>query len=198
MNNGQNGTPNETYLGLTGSQIQRSDLTVDSADAAGYFVKTRDAAGAIPGPSFTAAGIFGETICQSNTAFNFDRATVNFVALDFEGTSINYKGNFMSGNSLSKLHISAANDARFQFGGVTNISNLIPITYSSPRMVGDSDMEVDVEDANGPSIVLSAGLTSTITSSFGNTTAQQKADGYISDVSPIIDLQKCKDRKSVV
>ena len=58
-------------------------------------------------------------------------------------------------------------------------------------MLGDSDMELNPQDANGPSIVLSANMKSTITSTFGNTTPQQQADGYVSDVSPIIDLQKC-------
>ena len=58
-------------------------------------------------------------------------------------------------------------------------------------MVGDSDMELNPEAANGPSIVISANLKSTLVSTFGNVTPQQTADGYVSDVSPIIDLQKC-------
>ena len=178
-------TPATDYLGLTGSQILNKDNVVNQADAAGYFV-TVPAGGA-----FTASGIFGESICQSNTAFNFDRAKTNIVALDFQGTSIDYQGNFMSGNSLSKLSLSGANDPRFQFGSATTINNNVSIYYTNPRMLGDSDMELNAQAANGPSMVFSANMKSTITSTFGNTTAQQKADGYISDVSPIIDLQKC-------
>ena len=173
------------YLGLTGSQILNKDNVVNEADAAGYFVNVPN------GGTFTSAGVFGETVCETNNAFNFDRALMNFTSLDFEGTSINYEGDFMSGNSLSKLSLSGANDPRFARGGVTTIRNNAPIYYSNPRLLGDSDMELDAQSANGPSIVLSANMKSTITSTFGNTTPQQQADGYVSDVSPIIDLQKC-------
>lgn len=173
------------YLGLTGSQILDKDNVVNEADASGYFVN-------VPaGGSFTSGGQFGETACQSNTAFNFDRAVLNFESLNFQGTSIDYEGNFMSGNSLSKLSLSGVNDPRFARGQITTIRNLAPIAYTEPRLLGDSDMELDPQAANGPSIVLSANMKSTISSTFGNTTAQQQADGYVSDVSPIIDLQKC-------
>ena len=178
-------TDAKDYLGLTGSQILNKDNVVNEADAAGYFVNVPN------GGTFSSAGVFGETVCQSNNAFNFDRALMNFTSLDFEGTSINYEGDFMSGISLSKLSLTEANDARFERGGVTTIRNNAPIYYSKPRLLGDSDMELDAQSANGPSIVMSANMKSTITSTFGNTTPQQQADGYVSDVSPIIDLQKC-------
>ena len=177
--------PSKDYLGRTGSQILNKDNVVNEADAAGYFV-TLSQSGA-----FTSAGVFGETVCESNTGFNFDRAMMDFTSLDFQGTSVNFKGNFMSGNSLSKFGLSDFNDARMERGGVTTISNKSPIYYTSPRMVGDSDMELNPEAANGPSIVISANMKSTIASTFGNATPQQTADGYVSDVSPIIDLQKC-------
>ena len=178
-------SPTKNYLGLLGNQILNKDLKVNEADAGGYFVNV-PAAGA-----FTSAGAFGETQCQSNTAFNFDRAMMNFVAIDFQGTSVEYQGDFMSGNSLSKLALSAANDARFVRGGVTTINNLTPIVFDKPMMLGDSDMQLNPQDANGPSIVLSANMKSTLRSTFGNATPQQQLDGYVSDVSPIIDLQKC-------
>jgi hypothetical protein len=199
-------TPATSYFGVQGSVIMDAANVVagglnsaDNAyapDAYGYFVK-------LSSGTFNTGGIevgFGEKVCKSNRAFNFDRAQMNFASKQFQGTSTNYSGNFTSGNTLSKFSLSGTQDPRFRRQSASEmpiVTNIMPLNFAKPKMLANPDMEeastlpTGTDALDGPSLLISAAMNSTISSSFGNTTAQEKSDGYISDVSPIIDLQKC-------
>ena len=177
------------YLGLTGNQIMDPQLKVHQADAAGYFVKLVDSAA-----PFLSGGLFGEAVCETNQAFNYDRALFNVETQNFEGTSIDYEGNFISGASLSAAGNSQVTDTRFQLP-----SSNIPlrdeslILFSSPRMLADNDQELNQIGTTGvksPSIVIGTTFRSTTSSTFGSGSAQDRVDGYVSDVSPMLDLQR--------
>ena len=177
------------YLGLTGNQIMDPQLIVHQADAAGYFVKLVDSAA-----PFLSGGLFGEAVCETNQAFNYDRALFNVETQNFEGTSIDYEGNFISGASLSAAGNSQVTDTRFQLP-----SSNIPlrdeslILFSSPRMLADNDQELNQIGTTGvksPSIVIGTTFRSTTSSTFGSGSAQDRVDGYVSDVSPMLDLQR--------
>jgi hypothetical protein len=182
----------ELYYGVSGSHLMNTANVVAQADAGGYFVNLPS------GQAFTNTGPVnfgknanGKAECQSVQGFNFDRALMDFVSIDFQGTSIDYKGNFITGNTLSEFGKSGDQDQRFQRtdGDTINLSNIVPIQFDKPKMLADFSLETS--ENIGRSIVISANMKNTITSTFGNATDEQISAGYVSDVTPIIDLQKC-------
>ena len=176
------------YYNVSGSTLMNTANVVAQADAGGYFVNLQtDSAFNNGGPVN-----FGKKECQSSQAFNFDRAVMDFISLDFQGTSTDYKGNFVTGNTLSEFGKSGDQDPRFtrDNGDTTTLTNLVPVQFNRAKMLCDSAME-ETKLLGASSIVISANMKSTITSTFGNTTEEQQGAGYVSDVSPIIDLQKC-------
>lgn len=175
------------YYGVQGSVLKSASRVVAGADAGGYFVNLPASAAF----NNTTPVDFGVKECESSQGFNFDRAVMDFKSLNFQGTSVAYKGNFISGNTLSEFGKSGEQDPRFvrDAADVTNMTNLAPKLFSKPKMLADGTQET--LETTGPSIVISAKMESLLSSTFGNSSEADINNGYISDVSPIIDLQQC-------
>ena len=177
----------KSYLGITGATLMDSSLVVDSADTAGYFVQLAD--------SFNDFGFFGEDSASSVTAMNFSAAKFENQTQNFAGTSINYLGSFVDGVSHAKINTTATADPRFAFSGRTiRMSPGKDVLFSSPRYLANTDQEINdiaTQGDSSPSLVIGAQLKSNTTSTFGGPTAASiRTAGYVSDVSPIVDLQR--------
>ena len=160
---------------------------VDEADVAGYFVS--------PGSTFSAPGVFGADSAETNQAFNFDRALFALQTQEYPKTSISYTGNFITGVSHAKIAQTGTADPRFDFSG-RNV-NLRPgrdVYFNSPRMLANAAQEfseISPASDSAPSVVIGATLQSSTASTFGGPlAAAASSSGYVSDVSPIIDLQR--------
>ena len=176
-----------SYLGLDGATIMDSNNVVDSADVAGYFVQL--------GSSFAEAGWFGADSASTNRGFNFDRATYNVMLREYPRTDVQFTGSFVTGVSHADINTTSVADPRFAFTG--NTRKVVPnkeLFFGSPNYIGNTDQEVNAIATQGdssPSVLLGGTFTSSSASTFGGPTAASVASlGYVSDVSPILDLQR--------
>jgi hypothetical protein len=176
-----------SYLGLPGSTLMDSSLVVEEADVAGYFVQLND--------SFVEAGQFGADSASTNQGFNFDHAWYFGQTKEFPGTSVNMEGSFVSGVSHSRISETATADPRFDFSARnTKLSAGAEILFPSPRYLGNPSQELNeiaTQGDSSPSIVIGTQFLSNNRSTFGGPLAANAASsGYVSDVSPIMDLQR--------
>ena len=167
---------------------QDATLTVDSADAAGYFVK-------LPSATFNSTGIFGENSTRSNRAFNYDRATYNVESKEYPSTNIEYEGNMVSGLSHAKIDLSRTADPRFDMTqNNTKFAANREMYYNTPKMLANPVQEMEevgLSSDSQPSIVFGTTFSTKSASTFGGPTAAAAAlNGYVADVSPVIDLQR--------
>jgi hypothetical protein len=181
------------YLGVAAGDIMNQAHVVDSADVNGYMVSLAS------GGPFTTGGVFGADSVESNQAFNVDRFAFNAREINFLGTNTNWFGSFVSGVSHSRIGTTATADPRFDIDDAatpgTNSNGLTPLSvgettkFRTPRYLANSDQVVN--DLSGePSIIIGCQVSTNQTSAFGGVkAAQQIANGYISDVTPIIDTQ---------
>lgn len=190
-----------TYNGLTGAEIMADSNVVDSANVQGYYVRLNSS---ITGTFDSVSKLFGADSVVSNAAFNIDRAVFDILDINVTGTQINYAASFVSGYSHADARVLATNDPRFQVDdrntpgtnadGMLPFSTNVPLYMDTPRYLANSDQQMNsigVSGTNNPSIVIGADLVTTQTSNFGGTiAATQKSNGYVSDVSPMIDLQQ--------
>ena len=179
--------PTASYLGLTGATLMDASLVVDSADTAGYFVQLAD--------TFSDTGWFGADSAKTNQAMNYDVVVFDNQSQNFAGTRVDYTGSFITGVSHSKINTTATADPRFSFSGKNiPIAPQRPITLSSPRMLANPVQELDeiaTQGDSSPSVVIGAKMKSSTASTFGGPLASAaRTSGYVSDVSPIIDLQR--------
>ena len=177
-----------TYLGVSASDIMDPSLTVDSADAAGYFVK-------LPSATFNTTGIFGEKGVSSNRAFNYDRATYNVESKEYPSTNILYEGNMVSGLSHAKIDLSRTADPRFDMTQTnTKFAANREMYYNKPKMLANPIQEMEevgISTDSQPSIIFGTKFNTNSVSTFGGPSAAAAAlNGYVADVSPIIDLQR--------
>ena len=178
---------NASYFGLNGSVLMDSTLVVDSADTAGYYVQL--------GSSFNEFGWTGADSAVSNQAMYFDWAVFENQVQNFANTSIDYTASFISGVSHSKINLTDAADPRFQFtGGTMKMKSGRPVRFSEPKMLAGPTQEFEelspLNDS-APSIVIGTQLKSLSVSTFGGPSAASiRTSGYVSDVSPIVDLQR--------
>lgn len=177
------------YLGLAGSYIMDSDLVVDSADTSGYYVK-------LDGNSFSEAGWFGADSASTNQSMQFDDAVFDNLVQNFSETSVDYTGNFISGITHSDIDTTGTpSDPRFNHRGRKHpMKSQLPIYFNQPKMLASKQQEIAEiypQEDSSPSVVIGATLKSNSTSTFGGTTAASIAkNGYVSDVSPIVSLQR--------
>lgn len=169
-----------TYNGVAGTALMATTLKVEDPDVNGYYTT-------ISGP-FTSRGRFGATTVKTNRAFNVDRAILNFTEIVPERTTINYDASFVSGVSYANISTTGTNDPRFQVDTVnTPLGNKLQHYFSSPKFVASQTHE---DSAGEPSLLIGAAFATEQSSKFGGDDAvSAKASGYVSDVSPIIDLQ---------
>ena len=145
---------------------------------------------------FNNTGVFGEMDAKSNRAFNFDRATYNVQSREFPSTDIIYEGSIISGVSHAKIDLTKTSaDPRFDHTqNSTKFSSNREMYFNTPKMLANPEQEMsDVGNSNDsdPSILFGVEFKSTAISTFGGDTALSAASsGYVSDVSPIIDLQR--------
>ena len=179
--------PATSYLGVSGATLMDPSLVVDSADTAGYFVQL--------GSSFSEAGWFGADSASTNRAFSFDRATYNVLTQEYPGTSIDYQSSLISGVSHAKINQTSTADPRFDYSSrnLELFSNK-EMYFNSPKYLANPQQELE-EIANqgdsSPSIIIGATFKSNVVSTFGGPRAASiRSQGYTSDVSPIIDLQR--------
>lgn len=166
------------YNGVLGSSIMDSANLVYEPDVAGYYIQLDSA--------FTSVGTFGSDSVATNRGFNADRAVLNFQDFEFDNTAISYTANFVSGISHSKISQTQGVDVRFNQDDINTIlPNTAPYFFRTPKYVANQDQQDSA--ISGPSIVVSASLISNQKSTFGGTA--NAASGYVSDVSPIIDMQ---------
>jgi hypothetical protein len=102
---------------------------------------------------------------------------------------------FVSGVSHSKINTTATADPRFDFSGRNVKMSLGAETFfNEPKMLANPQLELDeiaTQGDSSPSIVMATTLSTESRSSFGGPTAANvAASGYVSDVSPIVDLQR--------
>ena len=185
-----------TYFGVSGAEIMNRDNLVDSANVQGYYVKLDNA----PTSQFNELGLFGADSVMSNTAFNIDRAVFDVLDINLTGTSTKYKASFISGYSHADARFLATRDPRFSVDdnltpgtdntGLTAFTPMTPLYLSTPRYLANSDQQAD-EMSGTPSILINTALETTQKSNFGGDLASSfKASGYVSDVSPQIDVQQ--------
>jgi hypothetical protein len=139
--------------------------------------------------------VFGELTAQSNRAFNYDRATFNVESQEFPSTDIVYEGSMISGVSHAKIDLTKTADPRFSLlQENTKFASNREMYFNTPKMFANPIQEmsdVGLSTDSEPSVVFGVEFNTTATSSFGGSTAAQAAgSGYVSDVSPIIDLQR--------
>ena len=201
--------PTTEYRGVTGAEIMNVGNYVDSANVQGYYVKlynTDSVVSGSPNPTYDAtlafdsAGSFGADSATSETAFNIDRAVFDILDLNFNGTKIDYSSSFTSGYSHADARFLATRDPRFAIdtnvtpgtdaNGMLPFSPSVPIYMNGPKYLANSDQQV-VEMSGVPSIIVNAALETTQSSNFGGDLAlAAKSSGYVSDISPMIDIQQ--------
>mgnify|MGYP000326336818 CR=1 FL=1 len=174
------------YYGVLGRSIINSTNVVEDPDVNGYYV-TLDSA-------FDAqSGTFGSTSLETNRGFPIDVAVLNYQDLLVEETTIKYTSNFISGFSHSNGALSGSQDLRFtEDPSDTIMQNGTNLFFDTPKYVGNLNQEwysIAPLNDSAASIVISAEFSSTQTSTFGDPTPAQTASGYVSDVSPMIDMQ---------
>lgn len=179
------------YNGLPGGLLME-DRVIDSADALSYSLRLDSAGGT---PAFSTFGWFGADSVETNQAFNIDRIRPDFMTLSFEGTNTSLTGSFVSGVSHSRIHATQVADPRFDFDdNVSILGNNQTHYFDTPKYFANGQLEKDEIAPAGtrePSIVLSLNMTSEQESTFGGPLAAEAAkDGYVSDVSPVIDTQR--------
>ena len=185
-----------TYNGVTGGSIMDSANVVVDPDVNGYYVAIDD------GSTFTSNGKFGADSVSSLSACNIDRFTWNISDVQFTGTSIQYQGSFVSGFSHGKVGLSTpTQDTRFDIddqstpgtngNGMFTLTPFETIYFDNPRYLANSDQQLSPSALNGePSIVVTTKMQTSQVSNFGGPKAQSyKATGYVSDLSPMIDIQ---------
>ena len=176
-----------SYFGQTGLALMSDTHVVDSADTAGYFVKTDG--------TFDNIGSFGADSAKSNRAFNFDHAWYLGMSRQYPKTQIENDVSFVSGVSHAKINLTDTADPRFDHTDRNiKMRNGTEMLFNSPKMLANPQQELDEIDVKGKvskSVVMGMTLRSESTSSFGGATARDIAAlGYVSDVSPIVDLQR--------
>ena len=177
----------QEYFGVSGADMMDSNNVVDSADIAGYFTKLSD--------SFNQVAYFGADSATTNTSTNIDELKWTLMTREYPFTKINYEGSFVSGVSHSNIKNTATKDPRFNYSKRnSNLLPDIPLRFDTPMYLGNLDQETDEITPAGvrsPSIVIGANLSTTSRSKFGGQKASEAAkEGYVSDVSPIIDLTR--------
>jgi len=171
-----------SYAGVTGAQIMSGSLTVASADVNGY---TSTALGATATGDLT----FGADSVSTNRNMFMDKASINILEVTPPATKINYAARFVSGMSHSQY--GEVTDPRFNIdNSMTGFRPNKTIYFSSPKMIANPDEQLASISANEPSVIVTADLISNQTSSFAYNSANFAA-GYRSDISPMIDLQRC-------
>ena len=177
--------PGATYLGLQGIEIIKDSLRIIHADVAGYTVQLES--------SFLESGSFGSDDLYSNHAMNFNEATVNFMNVAVPNTEVNMKTSYISGISHNMIEETDALDSRFDvINPPSQVTNGLTTLFPSPRYLASEYME-DSADINA-SIQIQTNLKSTQRSKFGvvtDTDRNNYNNGYVSDVSPFIDTQRC-------
>ena len=188
----------QNYNGLTGNQIMGTgteQLKVEQADASGYYAKLYDASNNALTRSFTSSGSFGDSACKSNSSFNFDRGLFDVQTRSFGGSSVEYVSSFITGISLSNIDDTATTDNRFLYSGYERkIGSQQIVYFDKPMMLANvqaQNSEIgSTPTAGAASIIVGAKLKTDQTSDFGGALASANSN-YVSDVSPIIDLQAC-------
>ena len=176
-----------SYFGQTGLSLMDSTAVVDSADISGYFVKTDG--------TFDNTGNFGAESAKTNRAFNFDHAWYLGMSRQYPETQIENDVSFITGVSHAKVNLTATADPRFDYTGRNvKMRNGTEMLFNSPKMIANRQQEFDEMEVKGKesrSIVLGTTLRSESTSTFGGASARDISTlGYVSDVSPIVDLQR--------
>jgi hypothetical protein len=175
------------YFGQTGLALMSASHVVDSADTAGYFVKTDG--------TFDNTGNFGAESAKTNRAFNFDHAWYLGMTRQYPETQIENDLSFITGVSHAKVNLTATADPRFDYTGRNvKMRNGTEMLFNSPKMIANRQQEFDEMEVKGKesrSIVMGVKLRTESTSTFGGSKAREAAAlGYVSDVSPIVDLQR--------
>ncbi len=180
------GLPSGTYKGIASSVISDSSNQVVDPDVNGYYVALSE--------SFDSTGPFGSSTIETNRAMPLDNATLVFDDMQFERCGIKYSGSFVSGVNHSQISSTASSDPRFDIDNQpTNLENGGTHYFETPKYVANADQEYsEIANLNdsAPSIIVGAELFSDQISTFGGIDAASVAgDGYVSDVSPVIDTQ---------
>jgi len=186
------------YNGVTGASIMDTANVVVDPDITGYYVAIDN------GSTFDSGstGKFGADSVTSLSACNIDRFNWNISDVNFTGTSIRYEASFVSGFSHGQVGLSTATqDTRFNIddaastgtngNGRFTLTPFETIYFDNPRYLANSDQTVNPSQLNGqPSIVVTTSMQTSQVSNFGGPRAQTfKSSGYVSDVTPIIDIQ---------
>ena len=171
--------------GVTGSNIMDPANVVDSADIAGYWVRQ---AGGSTFPEGT--GRFGASTVETDRGFNIDGLSMVLNTISLPQTDISYTGSFITGFSHSDVSLTDTQDPRFDIINQP-LANRFYTTFTKPRYIASEAVEQDADKGRGePSIVVGVNMTTNQTSSFGGDAALQEAgNGYVSDMSPILDMQ---------
>jgi len=185
--------PVSIISGVDGNTIMDSaakSFVVDSADALSYVVN-------VTGATFDSDVFFGTDSVTTNTAFPFDRANITLEQVNVPGSNINLKGSFVSGFSHAQINLTQTSDPRFNIDDATKpFSSGSTIFFENPKYLANPDQEfseISTQGDSSPSIVIRAEFSSNQSSSFGGTDAIAiSASGYVSDISPHIDTQRCR------
>ncbi len=181
------GLPSGTYKGITSSVISDASNEVVDPDVNGYYV-------ALSSGSFDSSGSFGSSAIETNRAMPLDNATLLFQDMQFERCGIKYSGSFVSGVNHSQISSTGVSDPRFDIDNqTTSLENGGTHYFETPKYVGNAEQEYsEIANLNdsAPSVIIGAELFSEQISSFGGSLAVSAAgNGYVSDVSPVIDTQ---------
>jgi len=191
---GMENLPAGIYRGVADNVIQHAQNKVTDPDTQGYYVDLADPFGANSSATFTSKGGFGTSVIETNRAMSFSEATLDFKDELFDATKISYQGSFVTGMSHAEVGNTDNDDPRFDIDNVnTPLGNQVTHYFNKPRYLGNDDQvlkELDPLGGNTASVVVGANLSSTQSSTFGGPSGQSAiAAGYISDVSPIVDIQ---------
>jgi len=191
---GMENLPSGIYRGVADNVIQHAQNKVTDPDTQGYYVDLADPFGANSSATFTSKGGFGTSVIETNRAMSFSEATLDFKDELFDATKISYQGSFVTGMSHAEVGNTDNDDPRFDIDNVnTPLGNQVTHYFNKPRYLGNDDQvlkELDPLGGNTASVVVGANLSSTQSSTFGGPSGQSAiAAGYISDVSPIVDIQ---------
>ena len=185
---GMEGLPSGTYRGVSSTIIQNALNKVSEPSSNSYFIDLNDY-----NVDFTSRGLIGRDSVETNRGFPVDRAMLSFQDINQERTSVQYAASFVSGLSHVQVPTTDTNDPRFNIDdAVTKLSNGESHFFDRPKYLGNADqefLEIDTQNDSSPSVVVGAILVSEQRSRFGNPTATQQNNGYVSDVSPVIDTQ---------
>ena len=171
------------YGGVEGSVIMNSNNIVDSADVSGYYVK-------LPvGESFdVGTNVFGDVAVETNQGFNIDGMVMALNTIPLAETTIDFTGSLITGLSYADAGLTGAQDPRFD---VINqpIVNRRYTRFAAPRYLGNSSIEAD-NIGGQKSVVIGAQFNTNQQSTFGGQLAAAASSlGYVSDVTPLIDMQ---------